>query len=177
MGKTWEQGYVSLHDPLCVEKEMAATILPSEVCQTTDDCPVIYDHYNNCIMKKVFLLTYHQLLQHSPHKRLPLSEVLKHPWILHNAERLPKGAPQPPPSSSGGSSSCTSTQKSGTRQWLIYHNSNMFVCLFVCLFNTQLLCLCITEQTWRFHSQASLGTCLYVGTQYAGLLCEAVSTK
>ena len=53
----------------------------------------------------------------------------------------------------------------------------LFVCLFVCLFNTQLLCLCITEQTWRFHSQASLGTCLYVGTQYAGLLCEAVSTK
>lgn len=33
-----------------------------------------------------------KLLQHSPHRRLPLPEVLKHPWILECAERLPKNA-------------------------------------------------------------------------------------
>lgn len=46
------------------------------------------------------------------------------------------------------------------------------ICLFVCLTT-----ITLSLYTWWFHSQASLGTCLYVGTQYAGLLCEAVLTK
>lgn len=38
----------------------------------------------------IFLFS--QLLKHDPQKRLPLVEVLKHSWVLENAEKLP----QPP---------------------------------------------------------------------------------
>lgn len=49
-----------------------------------------------------------QLLQHNPSRRLPLREVLKHPWIIENADptRVPK--PQSPPVTS----STASTTKS-----------------------------------------------------------------
>eukprot|EP00731_Ephydatia_muelleri_P026981 Em0018g1081a len=41
-----------------------------------------------------------KLLKHDPQKRLPLSEVLKHTWILENADKLPQPStcPQPEPS-------------------------------------------------------------------------------
>ena len=52
-----------------------------------------------------------QLLQHNPSRRLPLREVLKHPWIIENADptRIPKPQQSPPAAATGGSSTAAKT--------------------------------------------------------------------
>ena len=56
-----------------------------------------------------------QLLQHNPSRRLPLLEVLKHPWIIENADltRVPKLAPAV---SASTASSTAHAQKTTIRQ-------------------------------------------------------------
>ncbi len=58
--------------------------------------------YMHVIKQIFFILPPPQLLRHSPHRRLPLVDVLTHPWIIANADsaRLPRRKTTPPRSDS-----------------------------------------------------------------------------
>ena len=61
------------------------------------------------------ILSLMQLLQHNPSRRLPLREVLKHPWIIENAD--PTRIPKPPSTAAASTSSTAPAAKTAPQHW------------------------------------------------------------